>query len=152
MSEATIRAAIYNAVNGVSNVGKVYDYRRHSVDWSSFLDLFKTTISNTSQLRGWMVGYRGFPEVEATRLTKIDKRITRSHRFEVMGIMAIDDSAATEKTFAALAEDVCDALDSDATLQAYMHVSPASLTFDPAPFAGVLVHAAMIVLDVTEAA
>ena len=153
MSEATIRTAIYDAVRGVSNVGMVYDYERHATTWDVFTDLFKTTIgAGVVQIRGWMIGYRGISEVEAIRLIKADKRITRTHTFQIAGIMGIDDSAASEKPFAALAEDVCDALDSDATVQAFAAVSPARFVFDPSPFAGVLVHLAAITLEVTEAA
>ncbi len=65
--------------------------------------------------------------------------------------MGIDDSAESEKTFAALAEDVCDALDSDTTIHAYLGSSPAVLGFDPRPFSGILVHAAAIIVEVTEA-
>jgi hypothetical protein len=151
MSEATIRTAIYNAVNGVTNVGKVYDYERHANEWGDFLDLFKTNISGTAQVRGWMVGYRGIPEAENITFG-VEKRVTRRHRFQILGIMAIDDSASSEKTFAALAEDVCDALSSNATLQAFDAVSVPVLGFDPSPFAGILVHAAAITLEVTEAA
>lgn len=150
MSEAAIRTAIYNAVNGVSNVGQVYDYERHSNDWSDFLDRFKVTTGGLDQIRGWMVGYRGIQEAEGGRFGA-PGRISRKHRFQVLGVMGIDDSEESEKTFAALAEDVCDALDSDATVHGFHFTSPATLGFDPRPFAGILVHAAAIVIDVTEA-
>ena len=151
MSEATIRAAIYNAINSVSQVGKVYDYERHANEWDKFLGLFKKKIGGTTQIRGWMVGYRGILEAEGGRFTAPGGRISRKHRFQILGVMGIDDSAESEKTFAALAEDVCDALDSDTTIHSYLGSSPATLGFDPKPFAGILVHAAAIVIDVTEA-
>ncbi len=151
MSQATIRTAIYNAVNGVSNVGLVYDYERHSNDWSDFLDRFKVTTGGLDQIRGWMVGYRGIQEAEGGRFTAPGGRISRKHRFQILGVMGIDDSEESEKTFAELAEDVCDALDSDTTIHGYMGSSPATLGFDPRPFAGILVHAAAIIIDVTEA-
>lgn len=150
MSEAAIRTTIYNAINGVSNVGLVYDYQRHTNDWAEFENLFKTTIGNVDQVRGWMVGYRGIVQADNGRFGTIDKRITRRHRFQILGVMGIDDANESEKTFAALAEDVCDALDSSATIQTYMHVTLATMGFDPSPFAGVLVHAAAIVIEVTE--
>lgn len=149
MSESAIRAAIYSAVSGVTDVGKVYDYERYSKEWGDFLDLFQTTIGGTSQIRGWMIGYRGIPESVGGRFTT-PNRISRKHSFNILGVMGIDDSEESEKTFAALAEDVCDALDSDATINAFAGVSLATLSFDPRPFAGVLVHAAVIVLEVTE--
>ena len=149
MSEATIRTAIYNAVAGVTDAGNVYDYERHTTDWSDFLDLFKTTIGTTDQIRGWMVGYRGIAGAEGGRFSGA-RRISRTHRFQILGIMGIDGSEASEKTFAALAEDVCDALDSDATVNGFMFTAPATLGFDPSPFAGILVHAAAITIEVTE--
>ena len=156
MSEAAIRTAIYNAINGVAQVGLVYDYERHATEWGDFLDLFKSTIGGTAQIRGWMIGYRGIQSVENSRFSGAG-RIARTHRFQVLGVMGIDDSEATEKTFAALAEDVCDALDSDSTLhpstqsgQNIMNTAPASFGFDPSPFAGILVHAAAITIEVTE--
>jgi hypothetical protein len=149
MTEATIRTAIYDAVRAVSNVGLVYDYERHATEWGDFLDLFKTTIGNTTQVRGWMIGYRGIPEAENITFG-VEKRVTRRHRFQILGIMAIDDSEESEKTFAILAEDVCDALSSNATLQGFNAVSVPVLGFDPSPFAGILVHAAAITLEVTE--
>ena len=150
MSEATIRTANNNSEKGVSRVGQVYDYERHATEWSDFLGLFKTTISGTDQVRGWMVGYRGIPESDDGRFDGRG-RTTRTHRFQILGIMGIDDSEASEKTFADIAENVCDALDSDTTLGEFFGLSPATLGFDPSPFAGILVHAAAITFDVTEA-
>jgi hypothetical protein len=150
MSEATIRAAIYAAVNGVTNVGKVYDYERRVDTWDAFGDLFRTTIGSTVQIRGWMIGYRGIVNAEGSRFERGSKRVARTHRFQILGVMGIDDSAASEKTFAALAEDVCDALDSDSTIHAFMGARPVTLGFDPAPFAGVTVHAAAINIEITE--
>lgn len=151
MSQAAIRTAIYNVVNGVANVGLVYDYERHSNDWVEFLDRFKATTGGLDHIRGWMVGYRGITEAQGNRFKPAAKRVSRTHRFQILGVMGIDDSEESEKTFAELAEDVCDALDSDTTIHGYMGSSPATLGFDPRPFAGILVHAAAIVIDVTEA-
>jgi hypothetical protein len=152
MSEATIRTAIYNAVKDLNNVGMVYDYERHATEWDQFLDLFKTTIGATDQVRGWMIGYRGITEAnQMTFNISVNAGTERVHRFNLLGIMGIDDAAESEKTFAALAEDVCDALDSDTTLHSTgVHATPAAMIFDPAPFSGILVHAARISIDVTE--
>ena len=153
MSESTIRTAIYNAVNGVGNVGKVYDYERYSNDWAEFLTLFKTTISGTVQIRGWMIGYRGIQESVPQTFIPGKGGNQRIHRFQVLGVMGIDDDAASEKTFATLAESVCNALDSAAALHVkgtYPRATPVTMGFDPLPFAGVLVHAAAIVIEVAE--
>lgn len=151
MSEAAIRAAIYNAVNGVSQVGMVYDYERLYNSWDDIKALFKTKIGGTTQIRGWMIGYMGITESHGDRFNPAAKRISRKQRFKVMGFMGINDSEESEKTFATLAEDVCDALDSDVTIHGYLGSSPAVLGFEPRPYAGALVHAAVIIVDVTEA-
>lgn len=153
MSESAIRSAIYNAVNGVSNVGLVYDYERHANDWGAFLDFFKTTIGGTDQIRGWMVGYRGIREAKPQTFVPGKSGNERIHQFQILGVMGIDDSEATEKTFAALAEDVCDALDDAVALHAkgtFPNAAPVTMGFDPRPFAGILVHAVAIAIDVTE--
>lgn len=154
MSEAAIRATIYSAINAVLNVGKVYDYERHATEWGDFLDLFKTTIEGTEQIRGWMIGYRGIITAERETFRPGSKSgISRTHRFNILGVMGIDDSLESEKTFAALAQTVCDALDNDDTLHGslYLNATPAAMGFDPSPFAGILVHAAAINIDVIEA-
>jgi len=153
MSEATIRAAIYSAVSGVTDVGLVHDYERFANEWPAFLELFKTTISSTTQVRGWMVGYRGIPQSRKQTFVPGKLGTERTHRFQVLGIMGINDSEESEKTFAALAEDVCDALDDDTTLHAkgtFPRAAEVTMAYDPRPFAGVLVHAALISIDVTE--
>jgi hypothetical protein len=152
MSESTIRTAIYYAINDVANVGVVHSYERHSTSWDEFLNLFKTKIGNQEQVRGWMIGYRGI--LEATQLTfnsTVNPGTQRVHRFRIMGFMAINDANESEKTFADIAEDICDALDADSTLHsAGIHATPAAMSFDPRPFADVLIHAAIINIDVTE--
>ncbi len=153
MSESAIRTAIYNAVNGVTDVGLVYDYERFVNKWDAFEGLFKTTVGSTSQLRGWMIGYRGIPEAKAQTFVPGKSGIERIHRFHIMGFMGIDDSAATEKTFAALAETVCDALEDAAALHvkgSFPQAAPVKMGFDSLTFAGVLVHMAAIVIEVTE--
>jgi hypothetical protein len=113
------------------------------------LDLFKTSIGGKNQIRGWMIEYRGVIAAEGGRFSTT-KRISRTHRFEIMGLMGIDDSNASEKTFSAIAEDVCDTLDSDATIQAFAAVAPVLVGFSSLTEFGFLVHSAVIVLEVTE--
>lgn len=154
MSESAIREAIFNALDAVALVGIVHDYERHAAQWDDFLNLFKTEIEQQEQIRGWMIGYRGVVRADRETFRPGSKTgISRIHRFRIIGIMGIDDKNESEKTFAALAEDVCDALDDDDTLHGatYLHASPAIMNFDPAPFAGILVHAVVIIFEVTEA-
>jgi hypothetical protein len=148
MSESAIRTAIYNAVNGVSNAGVVHDYERWSGDWSAFLDLFKTTISSTDQIRGWEVGYRGFEPEEPREFGGIH---ARRHRFLVNGVLGLDDSAATEKTMSTLAETVADTIKDDATLKglSFNAIEPVMI-FEPRNFGGVLCHYVEITVSIAE--
>ena len=149
MSEASIRTAIFNAVNGVSNIGKVYDYERWASEWNDFLDLFKTTIGSTTQIRGWEIGYRGFaPDEEAEVLAGA---WVRNHQFQIVGYLGLDDSAATEKTMSALAETVADTVEADSTLDglSYDNIEIA-LLFEPRTFGGVLCHYAELTVLIGE--
>ena len=150
MSEATIRAAVYAAVNDVTGKGVVYDYERWAATWPAFLALFKVTEAGDGQIRGWEVAYRGF---NAVRDPQFGRLTLREHNFWVQGYLRIDDSAGSEKTAAALAEDMCDAIDANTTIHSspYRDASPASLeVFGPRDFGGVLCHYARIVVTVTE--
>jgi len=148
MSESAIRTAIYNAVNGVSNVGVVHDYERWANDWGAFLDLFKTTISSTAQIRGFEVGYRGFQPDEPREFAGIH---LRRHQFIVNGYLGLDDSAATEKTMATLVETVANALEDNAALAALAFYDvECSLLYETRMFGGVLCHYAQVSLEVAE--
>ena len=151
MSEAAARTAVYNVVNGVTDKGVCYDYARWSADWSGFLDLFKTTVGAVEQIRGWMVTLRGMdPEPYNMGISQT----LRTYHFRILGLMGIDDSAATEKTFAALTEDVAEALDAAATLHAqsaYFFATEATIAvFEPRVFGGVLCHWTEINIDLQE--
>ncbi len=160
MTQATIRTAIYNVVNATTNAGQVYDYARFSASWDDFLDQFKTTIGGTPQIRGWQVSYAGFAEPPIKQYvgpaTAGKNSLTaRAHMFKVFGYMSLDDSASSEKTFAALAETVVNDLDDDATLHddsTYLECSPASIDFYGTIVLGsVLCNYAEISITVTEA-
>jgi len=114
MSESTIRSAIKNALDTVSNAGATHDYQRWSADWQAFLDLFKTTVGSTDQIRGWTIA--GGPVEVDDAVEEFGGRYLRGYGYTIRGYLGVDDSAATEKTFAGLVEDVMDALDADATL------------------------------------
>ena len=77
----------------------------------------------------------------------------RVHTFVIHGYLGLDDSAATAKTFATLAEAVCNALDADATLNADALSSsriPCQLDVDHVLFYSKLCHHATIALAVAE--
>jgi hypothetical protein len=115
MSESAIRTQVAAIVNGVTNIGKVYDYERWAADWSTFISLFKTTISGTAQIRGWEIGRRGFSEKQVAIGTPYGQNEKR-HIFFIRGYLGLDDSAATEKIFNGLIEAISDAFRNNWTL------------------------------------
>jgi len=152
MSYAGILAQIKTTLdNTVENVGLTHDYMRWAIDESAFLDLAKTAIGGVDQIRVWMIDYAGFTSEEPW-ISRPTKSI-RVHTFVLHGYLGLDDSAATAKTFAALAEAVCTALEDDATLNAdalSAYREPCQLAVDHVLFYSKLCHHATITLQVAE--
>jgi len=151
VSYATIRAQIKTTLDTVSNKGLTHDYMRWAIDESAFLDIAKTTISSVAQIRVWMIDYAGFV-AESPWISRSTEAM-RVHTFILHGYMGLDDSAATAKTFATLAETVCTALDDDATLNAdglSKYVDPCQLAVDHVMFYSKLCHHAVITFAVAE--
>lgn len=151
MSEATIRAAINTIVDGVSNVGQVHDYMRWATDRTALDAVFKTTISGTDQIRAWMITCTGWAQEQMEFRAASSKRgLRRDYIYKIIGIMGVDDSAATEKTFIAIVEDVVEALDVAQTIRAY-RAPPAHLSaYEYRMVGGILCHYAEITQEVEE--
>lgn len=150
MSQSAIRAALYTAVGTVSNVGKVYDYKRRADEWDTFLEFYRTTINGVSQIRGWDITYRGFT---ARRDPQFARQVIHDHTFWVMGYMGLSDVSGTDKTFADLCEAVAAAIDANATLHTgvYNLTGPASIPeLEVIPLGDVLCHIAQIIVVVPE--
>lgn len=113
MSYATKLAKVKAALDGVSDVGNVYDYLRFWTNESEFRSLFEATIGGTKQIRGWMITRAGIP---ANTRAEANGRQILAHRFQVRGFMSLSDGNASEKTFQALVESVIAALDESVTL------------------------------------
>lgn len=154
MTQATARTALYNVVNGVSNKGVCYDRCRLSTTWDTFLSLFKTIVSGADQIRGWWIEWRGAPTEELTFEPFGGGSSLRAHSFRVFGVMGLDDSEATEKTFSALAEAIANAINTDSALHdesSFYDCSPASIdVVEPRVFTGVLCHYAEINVTIRE--
>ena len=150
MTQATIRARIKVTLDTVTNKGQTHDYMRWVIDDTAFRDIAKTTIT-TAQIRVWMIDYAGFT-ADSPWISRSTQAL-RVHTFVLHGYMGLDDSAATAKTFAALAEAVCNALDDDATLNAdalSKYTVPCQLDIDHVLFYSNLCHRATIALGVAE--
>lgn len=151
MSESAIRAQIYAILSGVTDIGKVYDYERWAVDWNTFINLFKTTIGEADQIRGWEIGRRSAKE-EKTVLGIGDDANEITHTFIIGGYMAVKDSLETEKTFNTLIETIATAFRASPTLNelAEDHLYIQREVIDTRTFGGVLCHCAELSLTVIE--
>lgn len=154
MAEATIRARIKTVVQSVSNGGLVYDYERWASDWTTYLDLFKTTIDSAEVIRGWTITCQSFQPVEIATMGSQDVETT--FIYKIRSYFGLDDENASEKTAIGIAEDVVEALNADNTLHgtAYDASGPhplAELTlFEPRFFGDVLCHYIEITCPVKE--
>ncbi len=143
MSESTVRAGIYGLVGAISDIGVVYDYERWAVDSARFIELFKTTIGGIGQIRG----------VEITRGSAAeDETPERKHTYRLKCYMGLKDEDATEKTFNAIVEAICDAFRADQTIGGvaeghdYIQVATIELRM----FGSVLCHYAELTLTAYE--
>ena len=147
MPESLIRTQIYTILSGVTDIGKVYDYERWAADWTTFINLFKTTVADIEQIRGWEIGRRAAPEKVATL-----GRNERGHTFVIRGYMRVNDAQASEKTFNALIEAIADAFRSNLEINgtAEHHDFLQAEIIEHRNFGGVLCHYAELVLTAYE--
>lgn len=147
--ETTIRAAIKTAVQTVTNVGLVYDYQRLTNNWDDFLDLFKTTISNSDVIRGWCITCEGVVPVERETYGGNTSNYAINYPYKIRGYFGVDDSAESEKAAFAIAELVREAL-TDHLTSVVLDNIPSIDVFEPRVFGGALCHfieISMVVLD-----
>lgn len=144
MSEAAIRDDIHDVLVAVSQIGQVHNRERFAAEWTDFLDLFKTQVNGTDQIRGAQIMYRGFAAIEETFSTC---SVVRAHNYVIAFMLGLSDDDETEQEAAALVEDIADALDKDSVLNGalyYGHFSAQVETFELRNFGGVLCHYAEI--------
>jgi hypothetical protein len=107
MSETALRSYIKNLVDGATGTGVVHDYERWASQWSDLMTLYKVD----GKLNGWYVTRRrASAEWDAMPTTR------RRHIFEICGIYSLDDSAASEKTFHGIIENIFAAVKFDYNL------------------------------------
>jgi len=145
MNESVARAAIKTILEGVANIGQVYDYERYAKQWTALRSLFMADIGGTQRLRGWVITLTAVRQEPDTFMGGTHVY----YDFLIRGFEAVDDSSASEKTFKDLALAVIQALDGDTNLNsndyeggaAGRFVSqPCDADFDYRMFAGVLCH------------
>lgn len=150
MSVTQQRTDLYNAVNGVSNAGVVYNRYRYQNNWADFLTLFKTTIAGTDQIRGWMLEYKGF---QGNDNTQMHYGQLQTHGWTVHGFLGLSDANSTEITFSALVESVIDAIKASTALRnqnTYFDVTPATGEIEIRLFGDVLCHYIQVRVTITE--
>lgn len=147
MSEATIREQIYTILSGLTDIGKVYDYERWAVDWATFINLFKTRVGTTDQIRGWEINRKAVKGKTSAFETE-----ESTHSYVIRGYLGLNDANETEKTFNGLVEAVRDAFRDHPTLNAAAeyHGGIQAEVIEPRMFGGVLCHYAELVLEVSE--
>jgi len=145
MSQATILAKIKTTLEGISGIGQVHDYVRWNKDWPDLFKLFRDGTSE--QIRFWDISRTRTPEVSSATRTN-----QRTHIFRIRGFISLDDSAATEKTFQSLVEDVAAAFRNQPTFGgAALDVEPLQIdNVNHASVGGVLCHMLEASLSVTE--
>lgn len=105
MALTTIRTRLKTLIEGVADIGKVYDYFRFPKD--SKEDAFKALfVTEDSILLAWQFMRVSSGEAEQSQ-DSVNKQNIRQHRFHIWGIMGVEDTAATAKTFQDLIEAVC---------------------------------------------
>lgn len=110
MALSDIRSALKQILEGISGIGLVHDYERWTPEWKGVLDLYKDPVSGT--LRAWTMTREATPE-ELLTVGGPSGQNLRNHAMVMRGYQALDDSAATEKTFQDTVEAICAELRKD---------------------------------------
>jgi hypothetical protein len=107
MSLSAIRTAIKTKVAAVTNVLKVYDYQRQ---WTTVAEFDAGAVTATV-IQWWTVSLLEYSLHELSNCEAMPY-----YKFKIMGYYGAEDSAASEKTFHGLVEDVCNAFGVDMDL------------------------------------
>ena len=146
MSQADILGEITTIVAGVSGVGVVHDFERSSRSPAEWLDI----MTSGGKINGWTIS-REATESEWEFHTTNRLR----HVFRIKGYYAVDDAAASEKTFQALVDEVRKAFNGHETLSGDALISgPCQIDYvgirEIAPDTGYYLHVAELTLAAEE--
>ena len=151
MSEATVRASIKTLVEGVTDIGIVYDLQPIATTWDVLLDRFKTTISSVEMIRAWTISCEA---IERQGFVASGARNTGNiniYQYKVRGYTSMNFATSTEKAFLIVALAVMDALDGGIVSGNVYNADLAQLTsYQPDMLGGVLCHVAEITQIVRE--
>lgn len=149
MALADIRTRIKTVLEGVAAIGVVTDWEPLTTRREDFLTYFKA--SALAYMQGWTITR----EQTTERVRNQSRANDRTHLMVIRGYRAIDNATASEKSFQALLEAVCDALRAEENGQldgtADLVGPPVVRITEPREFSGYLVHYAEIAFPATEA-
>lgn len=150
MSLALVRAAIVATLSAVPDIGRVHGYQRYAHNLTDLAALYRSDTHN--QLRGWNV----------SRLSTSEAGNRQAHtveivRWQILGVMALDDAGESELVFDALVEAVRNQFAQSETLGGVVdqcsdpdnHDGQTGIQVDsisPGKFANVLCHLARLSL------
>ena len=149
---ASIIADIKSKLEAVTNIGVVHDYYRYAANPSTFITLFSYTPTGGSKhIRGW----------EITRIRAPEHKrgaFFRHHVFKLTGYLSLKDANATDKTFQALIDDICEKFRTAADGATWYYLdgdngdnAPCQVEIiEPRIFGEILCHYTEIILHVTE--
>lgn len=109
MSIAAIRTAIVACLQSVDDIGIVHGYERYANDLARLKTLYWSASHNA--VRGWYVR-----RVVTIEDGNVQGRTVEHVRWRIVGVMALDDAAASELAFDDLIESVRDAFAAEETL------------------------------------
>ncbi|MCX5888063.1 MAG: hypothetical protein NTY36_01260 [Deltaproteobacteria bacterium] len=139
MSYATIRDYLKDRLLTLPGLGVVHTYDR----WAALVKLY---VAN-DKFNGWHITRKATQEDRAA-----EPVVDRDHTYEIVGIYALNDAAASEKAFQELVEQVMALLRFDFDLGGHCQLAgPLKLrTLEPRMFGSVLCHVAVLELPAQE--
>lgn len=143
MSYAAIRDYLKDRLGTIPGIGVVHSYDRWAADWSSLIKLY---VAN-DKFNGWHITRKATQE-SRDAMPVVD----RDHSYEIVGIYALNDAAASEKAFQELVEQVMALFRFDFDLGGRCQLAgPLKLkTLEPRMFGSVLCHVAVLELPAQE--
>lgn len=140
-----LRTGIKAILDGITDIGTTHNRERFVVDPSAYLDMFKTTIGGTVQIRAWLILRESVTPIEDRAFGEDRRR----HLFVLRGYLGFQDSTDTYGTMQALCDTIMATFDNLTTLSVggviVRQIGPCTMrSFETGQFGSVLAHVAEI--------
>lgn len=143
---ASLSTALKSVIVAIPDTGVVHDRPRFTANWSTFLNLFKTTIGSHAVIRGWMIKRESAPAGEGE--FGVTERV---HNYILTGVAGFADSddASQYAAMQSQADTIMATLDNQTTLGVtgveVRGIGPCSLeSYQELQFGSVLAHVFVI--------